>query len=133
LHALASELGMASLAQQCLIRLSTETDDLISTAVDQGISLGQVLDLTTNTAKNPGQSPLPHNMVQVVFSHVLKDEQSPQRLVALVIARLAEHLDLFLWEKLAHRVNHSISLLIIQAMLHKRQVKIEKSSCHDVR
>jgi hypothetical protein len=69
-------------------------------------------------------------MVQVVFSHVLKDRQSPGRLINLVITRLAEHLDLSLWEKLALKVNHGISLLIIQAMLQKREVKLESLSCH---
>jgi hypothetical protein len=103
---------------------------MIRVAVDQGITLGQVLRLTSNTEHKSGQSPLPHNMVQVVFSHVLKDRQSPGRLINLVITRLAEHLDLNLWEKLAPKVNHGISLLIIQAMLQKREVKLESLSCH---
>jgi hypothetical protein len=100
---------------------------MITDAVSQGITLDQVLDLTSKAEDKPAQSPRSENMVQVVFSHVLEDDKSPGRLVALVVTRLAEYLDLSLWEKLAHRVNHSISLLIIKAILQSRQAKIEGS------
>lgn len=128
LHAVASDLGMASLAQQCLIRLSTETEDMINTSISHGANLGQVLDLNVKAnVDRPSQPLLPRNMVQVVFSHVLEDDTSPKRLVELVVTRLAEHLDVDLWEKLACRVTHPISLLIINAMIQSRQIKTEGS------
>jgi hypothetical protein len=67
-------------------------------------------------------------MVQVVFSHVLKDAKSHQRLVDLVVTRLAEHLDLGLLEKLARTIGLGISILIIKAMVQLRQVKTEDST-----
>jgi hypothetical protein len=128
LHTVATELGMTSLSQQCLMQLYNETDAMIQAAISNGISLGQLLDLTSKPEDKPGQSPLPENMVQVVFSHVLKDTKSHQRLVDLVVTRLAEHLDLGLLEKLARTIGLGISILIIKAMVQLRQVKTEDST-----
>jgi hypothetical protein len=127
LHSLAAELGMTSLALQCLTRLSNETDAMIQIAISTGTTLGELLDLTSKPEDNTGQSPLPDNMVQVVFRHVLEDDKSHKRLVDLVVTRLAEHLDLELWEKLSRRISPNISLLIIKCMLQIRQIKTEDS------
>jgi hypothetical protein len=127
LHGLATDLGMASLAQQCLTRLSLETDAMIQTAISKGVTLGKLLDLGSKPEDKAGQSSEPKNIVQVVFRHVLEDDKSHQRLVDLVVTRLAEHLDLDLWENLSRRISPRISLLVIKTMLQIRQIKAEDS------
>jgi hypothetical protein len=128
LHTVATELGMTSLSQQCLMQLYNETDAMIQAAISKGMSLSQLLDLSSKPENKPGQSPLPENMVQVVFSHVLKDGKSHNRLVDLVVTRLAEHLDLGLLEKLTGTIGLGISILIIKAMVQRRGVKTEDSA-----
>jgi hypothetical protein len=118
---------MTSLALQCLTRLSNETDAMIQVAISKGTTLGELLDLTSKPEDNTDQSPLPDSMVQVVFRHVLEDDKSHKRLVDLVVTRLAEHLDLELWEKLSRRISPNISLLIIKCMLQIRQIETEGS------
>jgi hypothetical protein len=118
---------MTSLALQCLTRLSNETDAIIQIAISKGTTLGELLDLTSKLEDNTDQSPLPDSMVQVVFRHVLEDDKSHKRLVDLVVTRLAEHLDLELWEKLSRRISPNISLLIIKCMLQIRQIETEGS------
>jgi hypothetical protein len=118
---------MTSLALQCLTRLSNETDAMIQIAISKGTTLGELLDLTSKLEDNTDQSPLPDSMVQVVFRHVLEDDKSHKRLVDLVVTRLAEHLDLELWEKLSRRISPNISLLIIKCMLQIRQIETEGS------
>jgi hypothetical protein len=124
----ATELGMTSLSQQCLMQLYNETDAMIQAAISKGMSLSQLLNLSSKPENKPGQSPLPENMVQVVFSHVLKDGKSHNRLVDLVVTRLAEHLDLGLLEKLTGTIGLGISILIIKAMVQRRGVKTEDSA-----
>jgi hypothetical protein len=118
---------MTSLALQCLTRLSNETDAMIQIAISKGTTLGELLDLTSKLEDNTDQSPLPDSLVQVVFRHVLEDDKSHKRLVDLVVTRLAEHLDLELWEKLSRRISPNISLLIIKCMLQIRQIETEGS------
>jgi hypothetical protein len=118
---------MTSLALQCLTRLSNETDAMIQIAISKGTTLGELLDLTSKLEDNTDQSPLPDSMVQVVFRHVLEDDKFHKRLVDLVVTRLAEHLDLELWEKLSRRISPNISLLIIKCMLQIRQIETEGS------
>jgi hypothetical protein len=118
---------MTSLALQCLTRLSNETDAMIQIAISKGTTLGELLDLTSKLEDNTDQSPLPDSMVQVVFRHVLEDDKSHKRLVDLVVTRLAEHLDVELWEKLSRRISPNISLLIIKCMLQIRQIETEGS------
>jgi hypothetical protein len=123
LHGLATDLGMASLAQQCLTRLSLETDAMIQTAISKGVTLGKLLDLGSKPEDKAGQLSEPKNIVR----HVLEDDKSHQRLVDLVVTRLAEHLDLDLWENLSRRISPRISLLVIKTMLQIRQIKAEDS------
>jgi hypothetical protein len=126
LHTLAVTLGMKILAQQCLSRLSTDTESMIEAAFSQGFTLQQILGFSSDAeAQDEVQGISVDNVVQVVFMHVLKDEKPPKRLVDLVTYALAEYLDPSLWERLTHTINHRVSLLLIKAMIDRRQVNFE--------
>ncbi|KAF1917588.1 hypothetical protein BDU57DRAFT_446045, partial [Ampelomyces quisqualis] len=136
IHALAVSLGMAVLAQKCLAKLLTETEGMIEAAFSEGRTLQQLLGLDSSAnpeSATPAKATATDNVVQVVFSHVLKDTTCPQRLLDLVISTLAECLEPALWRELALTINHRISLLLIEAMLERRQLKIEEVHDLDVR
>jgi hypothetical protein len=125
LHALALTLDMKVLVQQCLSRLSTDTESMLEMASSKGLTLQQVLGFGSEAEEENDLLIPTGNVVQVVFQHVLEDERSPKRLVTLVTRALTESLEPSLWEKLKHMINHRMSLLLIEAMLAHRQVKDE--------
>jgi hypothetical protein len=117
---------MTQLAQQCLIKLSGDTEDMIRVAFSQGLTLLQLLDLGCERREGGDQPAVPAgNVVHVVFGHVLKDSKPPSRLLKLVVDTLAKHLGPESWEKLEHMINHSVSLQLIKVILSCRYVKSE--------
>jgi hypothetical protein len=118
---------MTQLAQQCLSKLSSDTEDMIRMAFSQDFSLRQLLGLD---AEERGLPVTPAgNIVQTVFQHVLKDDKPPERLVTLVVGTLAERLEPGLWKQLEHMINHPISLRVVGALLQCRQIRNDETEC----
>jgi hypothetical protein len=92
---------MMQLADQCLSKLTSETDDMIRFAFSQNSTLQQLLGL--------------------------KDDKPPGRLISLVVNTLAACLSPGLWTQLERTINHPISLRLIRAMLDCPQVKGEET------
>jgi hypothetical protein len=136
LHEVATKLGMTVLKQQCLARLLTDTENMILAAFSEGLTLQEVLGLDSRNSEKvatQAKAIASDNVVQVVFNHVLQDAKCPPRLLDMVISTLAECLEPGLWQELTLMVNHRISLLIIQAMLERRQIKMEEMQGLDVK
>lgn len=134
LHVIASRLGMTVLAETCLARLLTDTNNMIEAAFFKGLTLQEVLNHDSSAGEGsatPAKVKGTNNVVQVVFDHVLQDAKCPSRLLDLVVITLAECLELGLWQNLVPRINHQMSLLLIEAMLQSRQIKIEEEKDRD--
>lgn len=118
---------MAQLQSECLCKLASETEGTIQLALSRGMTLKDLLDMNTKAEDTEAEATLASNVVQVVFSHVLKDKEPPETLVKLVVDCLSRFLDPELWAQLEIMVNHATSRLLIKAMLERRQFKSEAS------
>jgi hypothetical protein len=126
LCALASELGITVLVEQCVSSLSADTEGFIDDAFSRGMTLHQVL--VPNPAPDAEEEIVAEsakNVVEVVFGHVLRDAVSPKQLLNLVISTLAEYLDASLLAELKPTMNREIALSLIDRMLVLRSAKSE--------
>lgn len=105
-----------------------DAEETIKSALHYGLTLQQLLGVGQVNVPTPQPSFAEGNVVQEIFHRVLKDEQAPDRLKALVVNSLAEHLDCGLWAQLEPMISHATSLRIIDAMLRRAQMKKEEVS-----
>jgi hypothetical protein len=89
---LARSAGVTALSQQCLDKLSSDTKDAIQVALSRGLTLREILGLSSEPEVKELAIPV-DNVVQVVFQHVLKEDTLPRRLIDLVVSTLATHLN----------------------------------------
>jgi hypothetical protein len=127
LQSLADKLGVSQLAEKCLSKLANETEELINQALSLSLTIQQLLFGPEEHEDDEVASAIAPigNVAQVVVLHVLKDDSCPERLLNLVVDILAKHMEQKLWELLKHIISHSTALLLIEAVLRCRQVKLE--------
>jgi hypothetical protein len=110
-----------------LSKLANETEELIDHALSLDLTIQQLLFGSEEHDDDEAASAIAPigNVAQVVVLHVLKDDSCPERLLNLVVDILAKHMEQKLWELLKHMISHSTALLLIEAVLRRRQAKLE--------
>lgn len=128
IYRLAAKLGIEVLAERCLDKLCKDTVDGLEKARSQNLPLQYLLGYGIS-AKFEGKVPTMavDNVVAIVFKHVTKDQDLPERLLQIFVDAMAESLDMELWALLKDVLGRDKMAALIQAML-TRQVKIERST-----
>ncbi|XP_014562194.1 hypothetical protein COCVIDRAFT_85043 [Bipolaris victoriae FI3] len=109
---LATRLGVKALGESCHSKLYNAANDRIQDALANGISLKTLL----------GYGPDPGDRVmEVVFKHAFKDNDTPKRLREMVVNTLATNLNAALWTEIKDVVSHSMALQIVEAMLEYQE------------
>ena len=98
----------------------------ICIALSTGRSLSHLLGLSKEQGALDSATQS-DDIVTAVFSHVLNDEEPPEKLSRLVIHAMAKALDSDTWNQLKHSVNHNIARQLITAMVAHKELKCEKS------
>ena len=117
---LSTELGVETLAEICLSKLSNAATDTIQGALASGIPIQSLLGY--------GSSCSTDNVLAVIFINVFNDKNPPKRLMDLVIDTLADSLDMDLWGQLRDVIGHAMALQLIEAMIVRQQTKAKHST-----
>jgi hypothetical protein len=113
---LADKLGVEGLHEICLTKLYTSASHHIQSALVKGIPL------RNRFGNGKGQT---DDVVEIVFTHVLRDPNTPKRLQDLVIEAFATSLDKELWLQLKPLINHGMALQLVETMVDQKQIKTE--------
>ena len=127
LWALATRLEFVVLADECMDCLFQTASNRICTALASGRSLRHLLGLSKEHDA-PDSDIQSDAVVTTIFSHVLKDDNPPEKLSQLVIHAMARAMDTETWAELQHTVNQSIARQLIAVMVTRRELKPEQGA-----